>query len=85
MLFNYRNQKVKIMWNYIRYSGTGLLIVACLFVYLQLPWVALGTFVAVGLVDIVLVIAKEKTISQWIHRQFPQWGDSLIMIEIPLL
>ena len=62
--------------------GIALIGLAFIFTYCQWSWIALGTFIAVGIVDIVLAVQKQKTISQGIHKWFPQWGDTIVMVAL---
>lgn len=60
--------------------GASLIFVAFVLTFFKLFWFALATFIAVGVIDIVLAVKKEQTISQGIHKWFPQWGDTIVMI-----
>ena len=60
--------------------GAGLLLLALILTWLKMTWFALGTLILVGAIDIILVVLKEDTISQWLHRQFPKAWDMVILI-----
>jgi len=70
------------MMDTLRKIGVVLLGAALLITWLEWTWVALGALLAVGVIDIVLVVKKEKTISQWIHKLFPKAIDAVIMVGI---
>lgn len=65
---------------YLAPLGAVILVMAFVLTAFGLMWPALATFVVVGIVDLILVIAKKHTISQWIHRLFPKYIDVGIMI-----
>jgi len=72
-------------WSKMRRLGICLLVAGLIMVFLTafetttVPGVALGLFIALGAVDIALVVAREKTISQKIHAYFPQKWDYAIL------
>ena len=61
-------------------TGSMFIFIAFILTWLNLGWFAIVSFAFVGLVDLFLVFKDNDTISQWIHRQFPSWGDVLVMI-----
>ena len=66
--------------DYLRYVGAVLLIGTFPLAAVGWTWIALGFLLAVGIIDIVLVVAKVHTISQWIHRLFPKAIDAFIVV-----
>jgi len=60
--------------------GVLVMLVAFVLAAFYLYWSAVITFLIVGLLDVVLVLSKQKTISQWVHKQFGKWIDFLIAI-----
>ncbi len=61
--------------------GAAIIAIAMLFVWYHVHWLpVLLLLIGVGVLDIILVIMKVKTISQWIHKLFPQWIDMIIMV-----
>lgn len=60
--------------------GTALLLTTLILTYLKITWVALGILLFVVIIDVILVLKSEKTISQWIHKLFPKAVDMIIMI-----
>ncbi len=61
--------------------GAAAIAVALLLTWYKVQWyIILTLLVGIGIFDIVLVVMKKKTISQWIHKLFPQWGDMIVMV-----
>jgi len=68
------------MSNKLQKLGALFIFIAFILTWLNLGWLAIVSFVTVGLIDLFLVFKDKDTISQWIHRQFPKWGDMLVMV-----
>lgn len=67
------------MYDAMRKLGALLIALAMLVTWLNLFWIALAILGIIGIIDIILAIKKEDTISQWIHSLFPQWIDYIVM------
>ena len=69
-----------INWDIVQYAGMGLIGLAIVLTWLKLFWIALVILIAVGILDIGLVVVNKETISQRIHKWFPQWADTIVMV-----
>ena len=65
-----------------RLVGVVLLLLAMFLTWMAWTWTAFAVLIAVAVIDIFLVVKKEDTISQWIHKLFPRGVDAGIMVVI---
>ncbi len=69
------------IWKTLRVVAGVSLIAAAVLAGFNLVWPAIIALVACGIVDIVLAAKQgEKTLSQWLHKQFHKAIDVSIMI-----
>lgn len=67
---------MKNLWQMI---GAGLLILVFVCMLMGETGVAYGVLLCAGLMDLGLVVAQERTISQWVQKLWPKKIDYLLL------
>ena len=66
-------------------AGASFFVAALITSCFDLVAVPIALLVIVGLIDLWLWYTKQETITKWVHRQFPRWGDMAVVIGILVL